>query len=151
MAIKRIVMRKDYQELQTSYTYLVTGSAGFIGFHLAKQLLDHGCRVIGYDNMNDYYDTTLKAERLEILSQHSSLFTFVEGDLADKGKLDKTFADFSPHIVVNLAAQAGVRYSIDNPQAYMQSNLVGFLNVLEACRHSLSSIWYMPHQARSMG
>jgi len=128
-------MRKDYQKLNTSYTYLVTGSAGFIGFHLTKQLLELGCRVIGYDNLNDYYDPALKMARLEVLSQHDLLFTFIEGDLADKEKLDATFAEFTPQIVVNLAAQAGVRYSIDNPQAYLQANLVGFFNVLEACRH----------------
>ncbi len=127
-------MRKDYQRLNSSYTYLVTGSAGFIGFHLTRQMLDNGCRVIGYDNLNDYYDQTLKATRLEILSQHSSLFTFIKGDLADKERLDSTFAEYKPQIVVNLAAQAGVRYSIDNPQAYLQSNLVGFFNILEACR-----------------
>ena len=128
-------MRKDYQKLNTSYTYLVTGSAGFIGFHLTKQLLELGCRVIGYDNLNDYYDPALKMARLEVLSQHDLLFTFIEGDLADKEKLDATFTEFKPQIVVNLAAQAGVRYSIDNPQAYLQANLVGFFNVLEACRH----------------
>ena len=128
-------MRKDYQKLNAKYTYLVTGSAGFIGFHLAKQLLENGCTVIGYDNLNDYYDPSLKASRLEILATYGSLFTFIEGDLADKEKLDSTFAKYKPQIVVNLAAQAGVRYSIDNPQAYLQSNLVGFFNILEACRH----------------
>ncbi len=128
-------MRKDYQKLKATYTYLVTGSAGFIGFHLAKLLLENGCTVIGYDNLNDYYDPTLKAARLEILGTHRSLFTFIEGDLSDKEKLDRTFEQYKPHIVVNLAAQAGVRYSIDNPQAYLQSNLIGFFNILEACRH----------------
>jgi len=128
-------MRKDYQRLNAKYTYLVTGSAGFIGFHLAKLLLESGCTVIGYDNLNDYYDPTLKTARLEILATYSSLFTFIKGDLADKAKLNSTFAKYKPQIVVNLAAQAGVRYSIDNPQAYLQSNLVGFFNVLEACRH----------------
>lgn len=128
-------MRKDYQKLNTNYTYLVTGSAGFIGFHLAKELLGQGCRVIGYDNLNDYYDQTLKAARLEILSLYNSLFTFVRGDLADKEKLESLFAEYKIQIVVNLAAQAGVRYSIENPQAYMQSNVVGFFNILEACRH----------------
>lgn len=128
-------MRNDYHELNTKYTYLVTGSAGFIGFHLAKRLLESGCSVIGYDNLNDYYDPSLKTARLEILATYGSFFTFIEGDLADKEKLDSTFAGYKPQIVVNLAAQAGVRYSIDNPQAYLQSNLVGFFNVLEACRH----------------
>jgi len=128
-------VRKDYQKLTTTYTYLVTGSAGFIGFHLTKLLLENGCTVIGYDNLNDYYDPTLKASRLEILATYGSLFTFIEGDLADKETLDSAFADYKPQIVVNLAAQAGVRYSIDNPQAYLQSNLVGFFNILEACRH----------------
>ena len=128
-------MRKDYQKLNTAYTYLVTGSAGFIGFHLTHLLLESGCTVIGYDNLNDYYEPALKTSRLEILHEYDSLFTFVEGDLSDKEKLDTTFAEYKPQIVVNLAAQAGVRYSIDNPQAYLQSNLVGFFNVLEACRH----------------
>lgn len=136
-------MRKDYQKLNTSYTYLITGSAGFIGFHLAKLLLEEGCRVIGYDNLNDYYDQTLKTARLEILAQHSSLFTFIEGDLADKEKLDTLFTEFKPQIVVNLAAQAGVRYSIDNPEAYVQSNLVGFFNILESCRqHPVQHLVY---------
>ncbi|MDY0290634.1 MAG: NAD-dependent epimerase [Sphaerochaeta sp.] len=128
-------MRKDYQGLNANYTYLVTGSAGFIGFHLSKQLLGQGCRVVGYDNLNDYYDPRLKAARLQILEAYGPLFTFIEGDLAAKDKLESTFAEHKPQIVVNLAAQAGVRYSIDNPQAYLQSNLVGFFNILEACRH----------------
>ncbi len=135
ISAKKDAMRIDYHKLNTSYIYLVTGSAGFIGFHLTRQLLDNGCRVIGYDNLNDYYDQTLKAARLEILAQHSSLFTFIEGDLADKERLESIFAEYKPQIVVNLAAQAGVRYSIDNPQAYLQSNLIGFFNILEVCRH----------------
>ncbi|HKL57222.1 MAG TPA: NAD-dependent epimerase [Sphaerochaeta sp.] len=128
-------MRNDYQQLNTNYTYLVTGSAGFIGFHLSKELLAQGCRVVGYDNLNDYYDPRLKAARLQILQAYGPLFTFIKGDLADKEKLESAFAEYKPQIVVNLAAQAGVRYSIDNPGAYLQSNLVGFFNILEACRH----------------
>ncbi len=128
-------MRKDYQKLTNTQTYLVTGSAGFIGFHLAKRLLESGCIVIGYDNLNNYYDRTLKVARLDLLTEYGPLFNFIEGDLADKEKLESTFAEYKPQIVVNLAAQAGVRYSIDNPQAYLQSNLIGFFNVLEACRH----------------
>lgn len=128
-------MRNDYQMLDTTCTYLVTGSAGFIGFHLAMHLLHKGCTVIGFDNLNDYYEPALKQARLSILLKFNHLFTFVEGDLSDKAALDSLFAQHHPDIVVNLAAQAGVRYSIDNPYAYLQSNLVGFFNILEACRH----------------
>ncbi len=112
---------------------LVTGAAGFIGFSLSKYLLEKGHTVYGLDNMNDYYDVNLKKARLEILGQdHKFKMSF--GDLADKEFLDMVFEkDFS--IVVNLAAQAGVRYSIENPSAYIQSNLVGFANILECCRH----------------
>ena len=114
---------------------LITGGAGFIGFHLCKKLLEQGVKVIGYDNVNDYYDVKLKYCRLGILKQFDN-FTFIKGDLADKVEVDKLFAEYKPNIVVNLGAQAGVRYSIDNPYAYMQSNILGFLNVLEGCRHN---------------
>ena len=114
---------------------LLTGAAGFIGFHLAKRLLELGVRVIGFDNLNDYYDVSLKESRLQVLQQYAG-FTFVKGDLADETAVNALFAEYKPEIVVNLAAQAGVRYSIDNPKAYLQSNLVGFLNILEACRHN---------------
>ncbi len=113
--------------------YLITGTAGFIGFWLAKSLLDKGCRVIGFDNINDYYDVSLKEERLTILQKYPE-FIFVKGDLADKEGLEKVFIDYSPQMVVNLAAQAGVRYSITNPDAYIKSNIEGFFHILECCR-----------------
>ena len=114
--------------------YLVTGGAGFIGFHLSKKLLAEGARVIGFDNMNDYYEVSLKEARLAILKEFPG-YTFVRGDLADKEAVFSLFETYRPQITVNLGAQAGVRYSIDNPDAYIQSNLVGFANILEACRH----------------
>ena len=115
-------------------TALVTGAAGFIGFHLSKRLLDEGYRVFGLDNLNDYYDLQLKQDRLEILKGYPS-FSFHRVDLADASRLDSLFKDNTIEVVVNLAAQAGVRYSLTNPQAYVNSNLVGFVNVLECCRH----------------
>lgn len=125
-------------------TILVTGAAGFIGSGLVKRLLDCGerLRVIGIDNMNDYYDVRIKEERLSALesaaaqSTRGNTFTFVRGNIADKGTIDDLFAKYAPEIVVNLAAQAGVRYSISHPQSYVESNLIGFYNILEACRHS---------------
>lgn len=113
----------------------ITGAAGFIGFYLAKRLLVEGASVIGLDNLNDYYDVRLKQYRLNIL-QGFAEFTFIQGDLADKALIEKIFADYRPGVVVNLAAQAGVRYSIINPDAYINSNIIGFYNILEACRHS---------------
>ena len=121
--------------LDTSKKILVTGAAGFIGFHLAKRLLEMDCKVIGIDNLNDYYDVNLKQARLEKLLPFAK-FTFVKGDISDKEMLMKLFAEHQPEIVVNLAAQAGVRYSIDHPDAYIQSNIIGFYNILEACRHN---------------
>jgi len=118
----------------SSQTYFITGAAGFIGFYLSKRLLEGGAKVIGLDNMNDYYEVSLKEERLRILSKLDG-FTFIKGDLADKDMIMSIFKDYQPDVVVNLAAQAGVRYSIDNPDAYIQSNLVGFFNILEGCRH----------------
>ncbi len=120
-----------------SKTILVTGAAGFIGSNLIKALFrsNSNCRVVGVDNMNDYYDPNLKEERLKQLGQFES-FTFVKGNIADKILIDKLFAEYTPSIVVNLAAQAGVRYSITNPDAYIEANLIGFYNILEACRHS---------------
>lgn len=111
----------------------VTGAAGFIGFHLARALLDQGVDVVGIDNMNDYYSVRLKEDRLAQLTPRAG-FSFVRGDLADAPTLDRLFADHQPTHVVNLAAQAGVRYSLINPQSYIQSNLVGFANLLECCR-----------------
>lgn len=117
-------------------TILVTGSAGFIGYHLSKKLLDEGFAVVGIDNLNDYYDVQLKLDRLEQLKPYED-YNFFKIDISDKALLEKVFADVRPDIVVNLAAQAGVRYSITNPDAYISSNLVGFFNVLECCRHNM--------------
>ncbi|MCM1287586.1 MAG: SDR family NAD(P)-dependent oxidoreductase [Clostridium sp.] len=115
---------------------LVTGSAGFIGYHLSKKLLDEGFVVVGVDNLNDYYDVQLKLDRLEQLKLYKD-FDFFKIDISDKESLEKVFADVRPQIVVNLAAQAGVRYSITNPEAYISSNLVGFFNILECCRYNM--------------
>ncbi len=115
-------------------TVLITGGAGFIGFHLSKKLLTDGYTVVGFDNMNDYYDVRLKEERLHILQTYDR-YTFVKGDLADEQAINELFERYRFNIVVNLGAQAGVRYSLVNPHAYIQSNIVGFFNVLEACRH----------------
>ncbi|WP_347548517.1 SDR family NAD(P)-dependent oxidoreductase [Pseudalkalibacillus hwajinpoensis] len=124
----------SYKPLDTNKTYLVTGAAGFIGFYLSKKLLEQGCKVIGIDNINDYYDVNLKYTRLEELKP-SEHFTFVEGDISDKNEITTIFEEYKPNIVVNLAAQAGVRYSIENPDVYIQSNVIGFYNILEACRN----------------
>jgi UDP-glucuronate 4-epimerase len=113
---------------------LLTGAAGFIGFHVTKALLESGLEVVGYDNLNDYYDVALKLERLRLLQQNAR-FHFVKADLIDKEALESVFAEYKPNYVINLAAQAGVRYSLVNPDAYIQSNVAGFLNILEACRH----------------
>lgn len=117
----------------TSKRVLVTGAAGFIGFHLSKRFLDEGYNVVGLDNLNDYYDVELKKSRIEILAG-SKNFTFEKLDITDKSSLEKVFDHNNFEFVINLAAQAGVRYSIENPQAYLQSNIEGFLNILEACR-----------------
>lgn len=118
---------------------LITGVAGFIGSNLAVRLCEEipDIIVIGIDSMNDYYDINLKENRLEMLSQYKS-FRFVRGNIADKGTVKAVFDKYKPQIVVNLAAQAGVRYSISNPDAYIESNMIGFYNILEACRHSYS-------------
>ncbi len=117
------------------YDLLVTGAAGFIGFHLSLARLKKGEQVVGIDNLNDYYDPKLKTSRLEKLKEHKN-FTFRQIDIKDKEKVDDLFSSYSFDTVVNLAAQAGVRYSIENPYAYMDSNMTGFLNILEACRHN---------------
>ncbi len=122
------------KEFDNTKIYLITGGAGFIGFYLSKRLLEKGARVIGFDNLNDYYEVALKEARLEILKQFSG-YTFVKGDLADKEAVSSVFQKYTPDIAVNLGAQAGVRYSIDNPDAYISSNLIGFYNILEGCRH----------------
>lgn len=118
-------------------TVLVTGAAGFIGSNLARRLLAdvRDIRIVGIDNMNDYYDVRLKEERLKALEGHPG-FIFVKGDISDRAQIDRLFATYRPEVVVNLAAQAGVRYSITNPDAYIASNLIGFYNILEACRYS---------------
>ena len=121
---------------------LVTGSAGFIGFHVVKSLLSMGYIVVGIDNLNDYYDPQLKINRLENLNyfvrsnDFKKKYQFVELDIADNSALQNLFEQYKFDIVINLAAQAGVRYSIENPGAYVSSNLVGFANILECCRHS---------------
>lgn len=119
-------------------TILITGAAGFIGYHLARRILTEcpGARVVGLDEMNDYYDVSLKQARLDALNGLAGAFSFVRGSIADPALVNRVFAEHRPDIVVNLAAQAGVRYSITNPEAYIQSNLVGFFHILEACRHS---------------
>lgn len=125
-------------------TILITGAAGFIGFYLSKAILesnDKSVNIIGFDSVNNYYDVSLKEERLRILeeladSEETGGFKFIKGNLADKKLIDTIFKEHRPDIVVNLAAQAGVRYSITNPEAYIESNLIGFFNILEACRHS---------------
>jgi UDP-glucuronate 4-epimerase len=116
-------------------TILVTGTAGFIGFHLAKHLLDRGDTVIGYDNVNDYYDPALKEARINILEPYEN-YTFYKADLCDRETMEKVVKDHDPEVFVNLAAQAGVRHSLSDPYTYQKSNLEGFLNVLETCRHS---------------
>jgi len=113
---------------------LVTGAAGFIGAALSQRLLERGDEVLGVDNLNDYYDPSLKEARLGQLTPHAN-FRFAKTALQDRVGIDAAFADFAPQQVVNLAAQAGVRYSLENPRAYVDSNLVGFINILEACRH----------------
>jgi UDP-glucuronate 4-epimerase len=114
---------------------LVTGSAGFIGFHLAQRLLARGDEVVGLDNLNDYYDTGLKDARLNLLEAHPG-FRFVQASLEDRPTMATLFSDERFDMVANLAAQAGVRYSLQNPHAYIDSNIVGFMNVLEGCRHN---------------
>ena len=114
---------------------LVTGTAGFIGSHVAHRLLDRGDEVVGIDNVNDYYDVSLKESRLGRLTVRDG-FTEVRADIADRARMAATFCEFSPQRVVHLAAQAGVRYSIENPHAYVDANLVGHVNILEGCRHS---------------
>lgn len=116
----------------------VTGVAGFIGSFLCKKLLESNkdCLIIGIDNLNNYYDVKLKEWRLSLLKEFENRFIFIQGNIANKEIIDKIFQKYKPEIVVNLAAQAGVRYSITNPDAYIESNIIGFYNILEACRHS---------------
>ena len=134
-------MKKNAIDLNNK-TILVTGSPGFIGANLVLRLLDDlaGGTVISFDNMNDYYDPKLKEYRLSLIEKKASTATakhvFIKGSIGDKALVDKVFAEYKPDVVVNLAAQAGVRYSIDHPDVYIESNIIGFYNILEACRHS---------------
>lgn len=135
MKVKNIILEDK--------TVLVTGSAGFIGSNLVIELLrtQPYIRIIGIDNMNDYYDVSIKEWRLEQIEKvagecSDSGWTFIKGNIADKELIDRVFDEYRPSVVVNLAAQAGVRYSITNPDAYIESNIIGFYNILEACRHS---------------
>ena len=121
--------------METQLKVLITGAAGFIGSYLAQRLAKNGYQVIGIDNMNDYYDVSLKEERLKSLEGYEN-FRFEKTDIADADAMRDLFAEEQPELVVNLAAQAGVRYSITNPDSYIQSNIVGFYNILECCRHS---------------
>lgn len=120
--------------LDQNKNILITGAAGFIGYYLSRQLLDMGCTVVGIDNLNDYYDVSLKHARLDLLKSYDK-FTFYPIDVADKAAVDQLFSNEKFDIVVHLAAQAGVRYSITNPEAYINGNIIGFFHILEACRH----------------
>lgn len=139
----------------TGKTILVTGSAGFIGSNLVLELLksESESTIIGLDNVNDYYDVSIKEWRLSEIEQaaakSSCSYHFIKGDLADRAVIDRLFADYKPTVVVNLAAQAGVRYSITNPDAYIQSNLIGFYNILEACRHAEPSVEHLVYASSS--
>lgn len=139
----------------TGKTILVTGSAGFIGSNLVLELLKSESKVtiIGLDNVNDYYDVSIKEWRLSEIekaaAESSCSYHFIKGDLADRAVIDRLFADYKPTVVVNLAAQAGVRYSITNPDAYIQSNLIGFYNILEACRHAEPAVEHLVYASSS--
>lgn len=139
----------------TGKTILVTGSAGFIGSNLVLELLksESEATIIGLDNVNDYYDVSIKEWRLSEIekaaAESSCSYHFIKGDLADRAVIDRLFADYKPAVVVNLAAQAGVRYSITNPDAYIQSNLIGFYNILEACRHAEPAVEHLVYASSS--
>ena len=130
---------KDMQKIDLEgKVVLVTGAAGFIGSNLVIELFKtiDDIKIVGIDNMNNYYDVSIKEWRLKEIEKLGGQWTFIKGDISDKNVIDKIFSDYKPSVVVNLAAQAGVRYSMTNPDAYVQSNLIGFYNILEACRHS---------------
>lgn len=131
-------------------TIFITGIAGFIGSYLGLDLLkrEPNIRIVGIDSITDYYDISLKEERLKNLEKYSN-FTFIKGNIADKALIEKIFREYKPNIVVNLAAQAGVRYSITNPDAYVESNLIGFYNILEACRHSNPQVEHLVYASSS--
>ena len=129
----------DSQTTNNPSRILVTGSAGFIGYHLSKSLLNDGVIVHGIDNLNSYYDPALKQARLDQLQLHQN-FSFNKLDISTSDELNKAFKDFKPQKVVNLAAQAGVRYSLENPQAYIESNVVGFMNILEFDKQCINKI-----------
>lgn len=131
-------------------TIFITGMAGFIGSYLALELLkrENNIRIVGIDSITDYYDTSLKEERLRKLKAYTNC-TFIKGNIADKALIEKIFNEYKPNIVVNLAAQAGVRYSITNPDAYVESNLIGFYNILEACRHSNPQVEHLVYASSS--
>lgn len=139
----------------TGKTILVTGSAGFIGSNLVLELLksESEATIIGLDNVNDYYDVSIKEWRLSEIekaaAESSCSYHFIKGDLADRAVIDRLFADYKPTVVVNLAAQAGVRYSITNPDAYIQSNLIGFYNILEACLHAEPAVEHLVYASSS--
>lgn len=139
----------------TGKTIFVTGSAGFIGSNLVLELLksESEATIIGLDNVNDYYDVSIKEWRLSEIekaaAESSCSYHFIKGDLADRAVIDRLFADYKPTVVVNLAAQAGVRYSITNPDAYIQSNLIGFYNILEACRHAEPAVEHLVYASSS--
>ena len=118
-------------------TILITGAAGFIGFHLSQRIIRNGDKVVGIDNLNDYYDPKLKEARLKILNNNNNLFSFEKINLEDREALKEIFLKYKPKIVVNLAAQAGVRYSLQNPYSYVDSNIVGFVNLLDECRTNI--------------
>lgn len=127
--------KMSYKVLDIKKKYIITGTAGFIGYFLSKRLLEFGCKVIGIDNINDYYDIDLKCARLKNLKYFES-FVFIKGDISDKNMIMKTFEEYKPNVVIHLAAQAGVRYSMENPDEYIKSNIIGFYNILEACRYN---------------
>lgn len=127
-------MKNEKKQFDKKKRYMITGGAGFIGFHLSMYLLDRGASVLGFDNMNDYYDVELKEARLHEMEGKAG-YQFEKADLSDKEAVFSLFESYKPDIVINLGAQAGVRYSIENPDTYMQSNIMGFFHILEACRN----------------